>query len=120
MSLVPFFETIPTVRLVYGFFALGPSGPSRLRFLHDAHHLVRHWQLCINGGCKWMYQFRPVVVPKPQHGTAVRTKVPLGGAKRFIWSTTVFDGGVFAGQDVSTCSSHIMQALQIQCDSINR
>jgi len=41
-------------------------------------------------------EFRPVVIPQPEHGTAVGTEVALGRAQFLRVFAAVFDGNVFS------------------------
>lgn len=112
MLLVPSLKTILTILLVHTLLSLRPPRPRRLRSIHDTHHLVGHRQLRIDCRGKRMNQFRPVVVPEPQHGTAVRAEVPLWGAKLFIWCSAVFDARVFPGHELVYVSDNIMSVFQ--------
>jgi hypothetical protein len=96
MLLMPPLKTILTIKLMHALLPLRPPRPSRLRSLHDANHFIRHRQLRINCGSKWMDEFRPVVVPYPEHGTAIRAEAALRVAELFVWCSAVPDCGVFS------------------------
>jgi hypothetical protein len=41
-------------------------------------------------------QLRPVVIPQPQHGTAIGAEVAIRLAAFLVWSSAVFDSSVFS------------------------
>lgn len=92
---MPLFQTMLVVRLMHALLPLGPAHIGRLGVRHDADHLIRHRELGVDGGRKWVDQFGPVVIPQPEHGAAVGAKVPFGGTPFLAGLATVFDGGVF-------------------------
>jgi len=75
---------------------LRPSYPGRLRVCQDTNHLVRHGQIGIDRRGKRVDQFRPMVIPQPEHGTAVGTEVALGRAQFLRGFSAVFDASVFS------------------------
>lgn len=42
-----------------------------------------------------MDQFRPMVIPQPEHGAAVGAEVALAGAQLLLRGAARFDGGIF-------------------------
>lgn len=97
----PFNTHIPIVKLIHALLALRPSRPRWLRPTHHAYHLIRHRQVSINSGRKWMDQSRPVMIPKPKHSTTIWTEVTLRRTKFFIGCSTIFDGAIFSMRLVS-------------------
>jgi len=92
---MPPLNTILPIHLMHTLLPLRPTHPIRLRPTHNTNHLIRHRQFSINSRSKRMNQFRPVVIPQPQHSTAVRAEVPLRGAAFFLRRAAIFDSGVF-------------------------
>jgi len=96
VPLVPLFYTILSVLLMHALLPLRPSHPGRLRVCQDTNHLVRHGQIGIDCRGKRVDQFRPLVIPQPEHRTAVGTEVALGRAQFLRGFAAIFDGSVFS------------------------
>lgn len=103
MLLVPFLQAILVVECMRTLLTLGPPHPRRLRTLHNTDHLSRLRQLSINSWSKWMNQFRPVMIPHPEHSTAIRAEVALWRAAFLVFSSAIFDSTVFSIARVSIC-----------------
>ena len=94
--LVPSLQTILAVEFMRTLLPLRPPHPRRLGITHNADHLLRNGQIGINRRCKWMDQFRPVMIPQPQHGTANGAEVAFGWTAFFVTGAAIFDSGVFS------------------------
>ena len=67
MFLVPFFNAVLAVLLMYFLFAFWPSHPFWLGAIETADHFFRRWQWSIDSRCERMNQLWPFLVPEPQH-----------------------------------------------------
>lgn len=104
MLLMPTLQTVSPVRVMHGLLPLRPTHPVGLRILHNTDHLVWNRQVRINGRRKRMDQFRPMMIPQPEHGAAVGTEVPLRRTLRLGWFSLILDCGVFPVMFISMCA----------------
>lgn len=106
MLLMPSLQAVTTIHLMHLLFTFRPSHPRWLRVFHDAAHLIRHGQFRVYGGSKWMDQFRPVVIPQPEHRAAVGAEIALAGTLCFVGGAARFDCGI-----LPSCRSAVVPPL---------
>lgn len=109
-----------------GFLALWPAHIVRLGAIHDTNHLIRHRQLGIDSWCKRMNQFRPVVIPQPQHRATVGAEASLGRALLLVRRAAVFDCFVFSWRRQSilnasqkTAAAHLINSFPCLISSVS-
>lgn len=95
MLLVPVLQTITAVGVMHALLPLRPTHPIGLRPSHDTNHLIRNRQLRIDSRRKGVNQLRPMMIPEPKHGTAIRAEIPLGRTLLLSRFSLVHDRGVF-------------------------
>lgn len=87
LLLMPLFQAVPSKRLVRTLHPFRPPHPLRLRITHNTNHLLGDRQIRINRRRKRMNQLGVVMIPQPQHCTAVRAEVSLRRAALFVRCT---------------------------------
>lgn len=101
MFLVPPFNAVVTVDIMHRFLAFGPSYPGWLGISQDTNHLIWGRQIGVDGRCKRMNQLRPMMVPQPEHSTAIGTEVTFRRTFCLVRSATILYGVVFLDEILS-------------------
>lgn len=106
---MPSLQTTPSKRLMCTLRSLRPPHPLRLRAAHNTNHLLGNRQIRINCRRERMNQFGIVMIPQPQHGTAVRAEVALRWAALFVRCAACFDCWVFSTPSARPLSGNIVR-----------
>jgi hypothetical protein len=86
----------PVIPFVNGLLPLRPAYPLRLAIGTNTHHLIRNRKLRIDSRSEGMDEFRPALVPNPEHGAAVTAEGALGAASALFRRAARFDCVVFS------------------------